>query len=94
MITTSAEPTPAVVTGGSPAVCGGWVAAGGDAGAGAAGATPGGGVDVGAVGAGRIVAGAVVVVPGTGELAGITGRFTLNIVDGKHFYEFDYSLLQ
>jgi hypothetical protein len=36
----------------------------------------------------------ITVVPdsGTEELAGITGRFTLNIVDGKHFYEFEYSL--
>jgi hypothetical protein len=38
----------------------------------------------------------ITVVPdsGTEELAGITGRFTLNIVDGKHFYEFEYSLPQ
>jgi hypothetical protein len=38
----------------------------------------------------------ITVVPdsGTDELAGITGRFTLNIVDGKHFYEFEYSLPQ
>lgn len=37
---------------------------------------------------------AVGVVPdsGTGDLAGITGTFTINIVDGKHFYEFEYSL--
>ena len=36
------------------------------------------------------------VVPGsgTGALTGITGTFTLNIVDGKHFYEFEYSLPQ
>jgi hypothetical protein len=37
---------------------------------------------------------AIGVVPdsGTGDLAGITGTFTINIVDGKHFYEFEYSL--
>jgi hypothetical protein len=29
---------------------------------------------------------------GTGALAGITGTFKLSIVDGKHFYEFAYSL--
>ena len=29
---------------------------------------------------------------GTGELAGISGAFTLQIVDGKHFYEFEYAL--
>jgi len=36
----------------------------------------------------------VSVVPdsGTGELAGLEGKMTINIVDGKHFYEFDYSL--
>ena len=36
------------------------------------------------------------VVPGsgTGALTGITGTFTLNIVDGKHLYEFEYSLPQ
>lgn len=36
----------------------------------------------------------ITVVPdsGTGELAGITGTFRLNIVAGKHFYEFEYSL--
>ena len=45
----------------------------------------------------RVVADSgLTVVPdsGTDELAGITGRFTLNIVDGKHFYEFEYSLPQ
>lgn len=37
---------------------------------------------------------AITVVPdsGTDELAGLTGNMTINIVDGKHFYEFDYSL--
>lgn len=36
----------------------------------------------------------ITVVPGsgTGALAGITGNFKLNIVDGKHFYELEYSL--
>ncbi len=36
----------------------------------------------------------ITVVPdsGTGQLAGITGRFTIDIVDGKHFYDFDYTL--
>ncbi|MEP6790487.1 MAG: DUF3224 domain-containing protein [Ramlibacter sp.] len=37
---------------------------------------------------------AITVVPdsGTGELAGISGRLAINIVEGQHFYEFDYSL--
>ena len=36
----------------------------------------------------------ITVVPdsGTGELAGLSGKMTINIVDGKHFYEFDYTL--
>ena len=36
----------------------------------------------------------LVVVPdsGTGELAGIEGRMSITITDGKHFYEFEYSL--
>ena len=36
----------------------------------------------------------VVVVPdsGTGELAGIGGRMSIEIKDGKHFYEFEYTL--
>ena len=29
---------------------------------------------------------------GTGELVGITGQFDITITDGKHFYEFDYTL--
>lgn len=29
---------------------------------------------------------------GTGQLTGITGAMTIKIADGKHFYEFDYSL--
>ncbi|TWI00948.1 uncharacterized protein DUF3224 [Luteimonas cucumeris] len=28
---------------------------------------------------------------GTGELAGLSGRMAIDIVDGKHFYTFDYS---
>lgn len=31
---------------------------------------------------------------GTGELAGLSGKMTINITDGKHFYEFDYTLDQ
>ena len=36
----------------------------------------------------------ITVVPDSGseELAGLTGEMAINIVDGKHFYEFDYSL--
>ena len=36
----------------------------------------------------------IVVVPdsGTEGLAGIRGTFVINIVEGKHFYEFDYTL--
>ncbi|MBC8031396.1 MAG: DUF3224 domain-containing protein [Pyrinomonadaceae bacterium] len=34
----------------------------------------------------------VVTDSGTGELAGLTGKMTINIVDGKHFYEFNYTL--
>ena len=36
----------------------------------------------------------IVVVPdsGTEELAGIAGHFRIDIKDGKHFYEFDYTL--
>ncbi len=36
----------------------------------------------------------ITVVPdsGTEELAGITGNFTINIVEKKHFYEFTYEL--
>lgn len=29
---------------------------------------------------------------GTGGLVGLSGRFTLEIVNGKHFYEFSYDL--
>jgi len=36
----------------------------------------------------------ITVVPdsGTGELKGLAGKMTINIVEGKHFYEFDYTL--
>jgi hypothetical protein len=36
----------------------------------------------------------IVVVPdsGTEELAGIAGNFRIDIKDGRHFYEFDYTL--
>jgi hypothetical protein len=36
----------------------------------------------------------ITVVPdsGTGQLTGITGKFLVIITDGKHSYEFDYSL--
>jgi hypothetical protein len=38
----------------------------------------------------------VTVVPdsGTGELAGLSGKMTINIADGKHSYEFEYTLGQ
>jgi hypothetical protein len=36
----------------------------------------------------------ITIVPdsGTGELSGISGRMAIQIVEGKHFYELDYSL--
>jgi len=36
----------------------------------------------------------IVVVPdsGTGELAGLSGKMTIKISEGKHSYEFEYSL--
>ncbi len=36
----------------------------------------------------------IIVVPdsGTGELEGLSGQMSINIVDGRHFYEFEYSL--
>jgi len=36
----------------------------------------------------------VTVVPdsGTGQLSGLSGKMTINIVDGKHLYEFEYSI--
>jgi hypothetical protein len=42
-------------------------------------------------GAGQL---AITVVPdsGTGELVGLTGTMSISIVDGEHFYEFDYTL--
>lgn len=38
----------------------------------------------------------VTVVPdsGTGQLAGLTGRMTINISEGKHSYDFEYTLPQ
>lgn len=38
----------------------------------------------------------VTVVPdsGTGELVGLTGKMTIKIEDGKHFYEFQFALAQ
>lgn len=38
----------------------------------------------------------ITVVPdsGTGELVGLDGKMTINITDGKHFYEFDYTLAE
>ncbi|MDQ6758302.1 MAG: DUF3224 domain-containing protein [Acidobacteriota bacterium] len=36
----------------------------------------------------------VTVVPdsGTGQLVGLSGKMTINIADGKHSYDFDYTL--
>lgn len=36
----------------------------------------------------------ITVVPdsGTGELIGLAGKMTINITDGRHFYEFEYTL--
>lgn len=38
----------------------------------------------------------ITVIPdsGTGQLAGLTGKMTINIADGKHSYEFEYALAQ
>ena len=38
----------------------------------------------------------VTVVPdsGTGQLAGLAGEVTINIVDGKHFYDFEYTIAE
>jgi hypothetical protein len=38
----------------------------------------------------------VTVIPdsGTGELEGLTGRMTIDIADGKHLYDFEYTLPQ
>jgi len=36
----------------------------------------------------------ITVVPdsGTGQLVGLAGKMTINIVDGNHFYDFEYTL--
>ena len=36
----------------------------------------------------------IMVVPdsGTGELSGLSGTLSINVIDGKHFYDFIYSL--
>lgn len=36
----------------------------------------------------------IIVVPdsGTDQLTGLNGRMTINIVDGQHFYDFDFEL--
>lgn len=31
---------------------------------------------------------------GTNELTGLSGKLTIKITDGKHFYEFDYALAE
>jgi hypothetical protein len=38
----------------------------------------------------------IIVVPdsGTGRLAGLSGRMTIKIVDGKHSYDFEYSIAE
>jgi len=38
----------------------------------------------------------ITVVPdsGTDQLVGLAGKMTINIVDGKHFYDFEYTLAQ
>lgn len=38
----------------------------------------------------------ITVVPdsGTGQLLGLTGKMSIDIVDGKHFYGFEYSLAE
>jgi hypothetical protein len=38
----------------------------------------------------------IIVVPdsGTGDLAGLTGRMSIDIADGKHSYEFEYTLAE
>ena len=44
-------------------------------------------------GAGQL---AIIVVPdsGTGELVGLAGEMSISIVDGKHLYEFEYTLAE
>jgi hypothetical protein len=38
----------------------------------------------------------ITVVPdsGTGQLVGLAGKMTINIVDGKHYYDFEYTLAE
>ncbi len=38
----------------------------------------------------------VTVVPdsGTGQLVGLAGKMTINIVDGKHLYDFEYTIAE
>ena len=38
----------------------------------------------------------ITVVPdsGTGQLTGLVGKMNINIVDGKHFYDFEYTLAE
>lgn len=38
----------------------------------------------------------VTVVPdsGTGQLSGLSGKMAINIVDGKHLYEFEYTIAE
>jgi hypothetical protein len=38
----------------------------------------------------------ITVVPdsGTGQLAGLTGKMAIEITDGKHFYDFEYTLAE
>jgi uncharacterized protein DUF3224 len=44
---------------------------------------------------GALQALAVTVVPGSGArgLTGLTGQMAIEIVDGKHFYKFDYTII-
>jgi hypothetical protein len=39
---------------------------------------------------------AITVVPdsGSGQLAGLEGKMTINIEDGKHSYEFEYTIAE
>jgi hypothetical protein len=39
---------------------------------------------------------AITVVPdsGTGQLTGLTGKMAIEITDGKHFYDFEYTLAE
>ena len=38
----------------------------------------------------------ITVVPdsGTGELIGLAGKMTINVVEGKHSYDFEYTLAE